>query len=623
MALDKTTKFLIKIFGSRNERLVKGYMRAALEAGPYEEELKQLSDEQLGAKTAEFKAALAGGQTPEDILPEAFAVVREAARRNVNMRHFDVQLIGGEVLYEGKIAEMATGEGKTLVATLAAYLVHLSGRHVHIVTVNDYLAKRDAEWMGPIYKALGMTVGAIQADMDTSGEERKNQYGCDVTYGTNNEFGFDYLRDNMKTSLEQMVQGPLQYAIIDEVDSILIDEARTPLIISGPAFDDVSRYKKADQVARQLLNLQSGYDRIKNQVDTIERKIANAEGEISDAKRDKDSARVEKAQKVIEKAEEELEAAKARLTQTVQYYEVEFDHKQVRLTNEGEKAAQDIAGIGSFYTGANMEWSHLIQQSLRAHVVFEREKDYVAMDGKIIIVDEFTGRLMHGRQWSDGLHQAVEAKEGVHGQGRDADAGHDHPAELLQALRPDRRHDRHGRHRGRRVHEDLQARRGGHPDEHAVRPRRQGGRHLQDQAREVRRDRRRDQPDQQRRPAGPRRYDQHREERRAFQRADEALRDRPRGAQRQATCPRGDDRGQGRAAIPGPGRQHTWQRHHRDEHGRSRHRYQARTGRRRNRRPAHPGHRAARSPPDRQPVARPLRPAGRCRVQPILPVLRR
>ena len=413
MAVDKFTKFLIKIFGSRNERLVKGYMSTARAAAPYEEPLRQLSDEALKAKTAAFKALLAGGQRPEEILAEAFAVVREAARRTVSMRHFDVQLIGGHVLYEGKIAEMATGEGKTLVATLAVYLVHLTGRHVHIVTVNDYLAKRDAEWMGPIYQALGMTVGAIQADMDTSGQERKNQYECDVTYGTNNEFGFDYLRDNMKTALEQMVQGPLQYAIIDEVDSILIDEARTPLIISGPAFDDVTRYKKADQVARQLLGLQSGYDRIKNQVDNAERKIANAQGEVSDAKRDKDSARVEKAQKAIEKAQEEMETARAQLERTVQYYEVEFDHKQVRLTNEGEKAAQDIAGVGSFYTGANMEWSHLIQQSLRAHVVFEREKDYVALDNKIIIVDEFTGRLMHGRQWSDGLHQAVEAKEGV------------------------------------------------------------------------------------------------------------------------------------------------------------------------------------------------------------------
>ncbi len=413
MALDKITKFLIKIFGSRNERLVKGYMSTAREAAPYEDQFKQLGDEALKAKTAEFKAALAGGQRPEEILPEAFAVVREVARRNVNMRHFDVQLIGGHVLYEGKIAEMATGEGKTLVATLAAYLVHLSGRHVHIVTVNDYLAKRDAEWMGPIYKALGLTVGAIQADMDTAGEERKSQYQCDVTYGTNNEFGFDYLRDNMKTALEQMVQGPLEYGIVDEVDSILIDEARTPLIISGPAFDDVSRYKKADQVARQLVQLQSAYDRIKKQIDSAQSKVASAPTEIAEAKKEKDNARLEKAQKILAAAEADLEAANAKLTQATQYYEVEYDHKQVRLTNEGEKAAQDIAGIGSFYTGANIEWSHLIQQSLRAHVVFEKEKDYVAMDNKIIIVDEFTGRLMHGRQWSDGLHQAVEAKEGV------------------------------------------------------------------------------------------------------------------------------------------------------------------------------------------------------------------
>jgi preprotein translocase subunit SecA len=413
MALESISKFLVKIFGSRNERLVKSYSSIVRETAVFEEPLGQLSDEALAAKTAEFKAALAGGKRPDDILPEAFAVVREAARRRVNMRHFDVQLIGGNVLYEGKIAEMATGEGKTLVATLAVYLVHLTGRHVHIVTVNDYLAKRDAEWMGPIYQALGLSVGAIQADMDTSGEERRQQYLCDVTYGTNNEFGFDYLRDNMKTALEHMVQGPLQYAIIDEVDSILVDEARTPLIISGPAFDDVSRYRKAEQVARQLLNLQSGYDRIKKQIDAAERKIANAQGEVADAKKDKDSGRVEKAQRAIAQAEEEMEAARAKLEQATQYYEVEFDHKQVRLTNEGEKAAQDIAGIGSFYTGANMEWSHLIQQSLRAHVVYEREKDYVAMDNKIIIVDEFTGRLMHGRQWSDGLHQAVEAKEGV------------------------------------------------------------------------------------------------------------------------------------------------------------------------------------------------------------------
>jgi len=414
MVVDKVSKTLVKVFGSRNERLIKNvYTPVAQRAGEFEEQTKKLDDEALKAKTAEFRAAIRAGTNPEDILPEAFAVVREAARRNVEMRHFDVQLMGGNVLYEGKIAEMATGEGKTLVATLAAYLVHLTGRRVHIITVNDYLAKRDAEWMGPVYEALGLTVGAIQADMDTAGDERKVQYACDITYGTNNEFGFDYLRDNMKTSLEQMVQGSLEYAIIDEVDSILVDEARTPLIISGPAFDDVTRYKRADQVARKLIGLQSGYDRLKKQMDAAERTIANAQGELSDAKKDKDNKRIEKAQKAIEKSQAEHDTAEAQLAGATQYYEVEHDRKAVHLTHEGVGAAQDIAGVGSFFTGSNMEWPHLLEQSLRAHVTFEREKDYVVMDGKVIIVDEFTGRLMHGRQWSDGLHQAVEAKEAV------------------------------------------------------------------------------------------------------------------------------------------------------------------------------------------------------------------
>jgi len=413
MALKAINKALLKIFGSRQERLVKSYAGMVERTGGFEDQVRSLDDAALTAKTAEFKAALQGGKRPDDILPEAFAVVREAARRNLQMRHFDVQLIGGNVLFEGKIAEMATGEGKTLMATLAAYMVHLTGRHVHLITVNDYLAKRDAEWMEPVYRALGMTVGAIQADMDTAGQERREQYACDITYGTNNEFGFDYLRDNMKTSIEQMVQGNLEYAIIDEVDSILIDEARTPLIISGPAFDDVTRYKKADQIGRQLISLQSGHDRIKAQADAAERKIANAQGELSEAKKEKDGKRIERAQQAIAKAEEDLANAQARLEEATQYYEVEYDRKQVRMTDEGEKAAQDIAGMGSFYTGTNIDWPHLLQQTLRAHVVFEKEKDYVVMDGKVVIVDEFTGRLMQGRQWSDGLHQAVEAKEGV------------------------------------------------------------------------------------------------------------------------------------------------------------------------------------------------------------------
>jgi len=411
--LQKINKALVKVFGSRNERMIKSYSVVAQATGEFEDTVKALDDEALKAKTAQFKDAIKAGAEPEDILPEAFAVVREVARRNVEMRHFDVQLIGGAVLYEGKIAEMATGEGKTLVATLATYMVHITGRKVHIITVNDYLAKRDSEWMGPVYEALGLTVGAIQADMDTAGDERRDQYERDITYGTNNEFGFDYLRDNMKISLDQMVQGPLEYTIIDEVDSILVDEARTPLIISGPAFDDVTRYKKADGVARKLMGLQSTYDRTKKQIDAAERTIANAQGELSDAKKAKDHARIEKAQKAIETSQADLADGQAKLEQITQYYEVEFDRKQVHLTHEGVGAAQDIAGVGSFYTGSNIDWPHLLEQSLRAHVTFEREKDYVVIDNKVIIVDEFTGRLMHGRQWSDGLHQAVEAKENV------------------------------------------------------------------------------------------------------------------------------------------------------------------------------------------------------------------
>ena len=408
MAITSLNRWLLKLFGSRNERLVRAYMQTAKAAGEYEQAFQALTDEELKNKTAEFKQRLQNGARPEEILPEAFAVVREAARRTVKMRHFDVQLVGGNVLYEGKIAEMATGEGKTLVATLAAYLVHLTGKHVHIVTVNDYLAKRDAEWMGPIYRALGLTVGAIQADMDTVGPERRNQYACDITYGTNNEFGFDYLRDNMKLSLEQMVQGPLEYAVIDEVDSILIDEARTPLIISGPAFDDVSRYKKADSVARQLVSKQkqiysSMLSRLGDQ-DYLRQRAASA------GKSEKDLA------EMLAKFRYDpfdLDEEEAELLGIPQLFVVKKDSKSVHLTHEGIGTAQDLAGVGSFFTGSNMDWPHMLEQALRAHVVFEREKDYVVLDGKVIIVDGFTGRLMHGRQWSDGLHQAVEAKENV------------------------------------------------------------------------------------------------------------------------------------------------------------------------------------------------------------------
>jgi len=367
----------------------------------------------------QVKAQVAAGKDAHEIAlpPEFYAQVRahwDAAQRPpFRFRHFDVQLIGGLVLYEGRIAEMATGEGKTLAATLAAYAVALSGRKVHIVTVNDYLAQRDRDWMGPVYEALGLTVGAIQADMDTGGDERRRQYGCDISYGTNNEFGFDYLRDNMKIRAEDQVQGPLDYAIVDEVDSILIDEARTPLIISGPAVDDVSRYQKADQVARELLRRQKPRGDLERQIDHTKRQIANTQGEIGEAKRAKDDRRLERAERQLVQARQLLAELEEKLARTTPYYEVEYDRRSVHLTHEGIGAAQEVAGVGSFYVGANMEWPHLLEQALRAHVVFERDKDYVVQDGLVIIVDEFTGRLMHGRQWSDGLHQAVEAKEAV------------------------------------------------------------------------------------------------------------------------------------------------------------------------------------------------------------------
>ena len=311
--------------------------------------MQALTDEQLRAKTVEFRRRLAEGETLDELLPEAFAACREAGCRFLKMRHYDVQLMGGMVLHGGNIAEMVTGEGKTLVATLAAYLNALPGKGVHVVTVNDYLARRDAEWMSPIFSGLGMTVGAIQSDMDS--EERQAIYACDITYGTNNEFGFDYLRDNMKPIKEMQSQGALNYAIIDEVDSILIDEARTPLIISGPAFDDVRKYAEADRIARLL-------------------------------KRDV-------------------------------HFEVKEKERTCHLNDDGIREAERIAGIESFFTPGNMEWPHLIDNALKAHFLYKLDRDYVELNGEIVIVDEFTGRLMTGRQWSDGLHQAVEAKERV------------------------------------------------------------------------------------------------------------------------------------------------------------------------------------------------------------------
>ena len=340
---------LKKVFGTRNDREVNRIQVIVDRINQLEVSIGKLSDDQLLAKTSEFKARLNEGATLDDILPEAFAVVREAGLRTLKMRHFDVQMIGGIVLHEGRIAEMKTGEGKTLVATLPIYLNSLEGKGSHVVTVNDYLAKRDSEWMGTIYEFLGLTVGRIYHDMPE--EERREAYNCDVTYGTNNEFGFDYLRDNMKFSSEQFVQRELNFAIVDEVDSILIDEARTPLIISGPAEESTLKYNEACKVIPKL--------------------------------------RKEKDFQVDEKA------------------------KTAALNDEGIGTVEKILDIENLYDPQNIEILHCIQQALKAHALFKNEVDYVVNDGEVVIIDEFTGRMMPGRRYSDGLHQALEAKEGV------------------------------------------------------------------------------------------------------------------------------------------------------------------------------------------------------------------
>ncbi len=340
---------LKKVFGTRNDREVNRIQVIVDGINQLEVSIGKLSNDQLLAKTSEFKARLDEGATLDDILPEAFAVVREAGLRTLKMRHFDVQMIGGIVLHEGKIAEMKTGEGKTLAATLPIYLNSLEGKGSHVVTVNDYLAKRDSQWMGAIYEFLGLTVGRIYHDMPE--EERREAYNCDVTYGTNNEFGFDYLRDNMKFSSEQFVQRELNFAIVDEVDSILIDEARTPLIISGPAEESTLKYNEACKVIPRL--------------------------------------RKEKDFQVDEKA------------------------KTAALNDEGIGMVEKILDIENLYDPQNIETLHCIQQALKAHALFKNEVDYVVNDGEVVIIDEFTGRMMPGRRYSDGLHQALEAKEGV------------------------------------------------------------------------------------------------------------------------------------------------------------------------------------------------------------------
>jgi preprotein translocase subunit SecA len=358
---------LAKIFGTKNEREIKAMLPKVQAINDLEPQMRELSDIDLAAKTIEFKEKLAQGATLDDLLIEAFAVVREAGRRFLNMRHFDVQLIGGMVLHSGKIAEMKTGEGKTLVATLPCYLNALEGKGVHVVTVNDYLAKRDSEWMGRLYKALGLRVGVIVHDLDD--QERKDAYGADITYGTNNEFGFDYLRDNMKFRIEDCVQRAHHYAIVDEVDSILIDEARTPLIISGPSEESTDKYYKVNRIIPKLVR-----------------------GEVIEGK--------DPGEKY-----------------TTGDYTIDEKHKTAALTEEGVLKCERLLNIGNLYDPNNIEYNHHVQQALRAHVLYQRDREYVVKDGdegpEVIIVDEFTGRLMPGRRWSDGLHQAVEAKEGV------------------------------------------------------------------------------------------------------------------------------------------------------------------------------------------------------------------
>jgi len=358
---------LTKIIGTKNEREIKRLRQVVEQINSLEPSISSLDDTALRVKTDEFRRRLEAGEDMDDILPETFAVVREVSKRVLGMRHFDVQLIGGIVLHEGKIAEMKTGEGKTLVATLPVYLNALEGKGVHVVTVNDYLARRDAQWMGPIYNFLGLSVGVIQHDSSFIYDpmyhshdrrlqylkpvERRKAYYADITYGTNNEFGFDYLRDNMKYDINDYVQRELNYAIVDEVDSILIDEARTPLIISGPSEESTDKYYRIDRIVPKL-------------------------------RKDVDYTVDEKAKTVI-------------------------------LTEEGNAKVERLLGVDNLYDPINMELVHHVNQALRAHELFKRDVDYVVKDGEVIIVDEFTGRLMPGRRWSDGLHQAIEAKEGV------------------------------------------------------------------------------------------------------------------------------------------------------------------------------------------------------------------
>ena len=355
------------LFKTYSEKEVKRVMPIVNQINSLEEEMSKLSDKELTQKTPYFKEQLANGKTLDDILPEAFAVVREASKRVLGMRHFDVQLIGGIILHQGRIAEMKTGEGKTLVATLPVYLNALEGKGVHVVTVNDYLAKRDSEWMGKLYKFLGLSVGLIIPGL--SPKQKQEAYGSDITYGTNNEFGFDYLRDNMVIYNNQLVQRELHYAIVDEIDSILIDEARTPLIISGSASSSSDLYKRADSFVRKL-----------------DAKVI-IEEDVKDFDQQEDNEKYD--------------------------YIVDLKAKSATLTQKGIEKAEREFGLENFNDIENSTLVHHVNKALHAHGVMKKDTDYIVKDGEVLIVDEFTGRIMYGRRYNDGLHQALEAKEKV------------------------------------------------------------------------------------------------------------------------------------------------------------------------------------------------------------------
>ena len=455
-----------KVFGSKNDRELKRLRPMVAAINELEPQISAESDDRLRERIAEWKAKLSAieedeelAEAMDEVLPEVFAVVREAARRTLGQRHFDVQLIGGMVLHRGKIAEMKTGEGKTLVATLPAVLNALTGRGVHIVTVNDYLARRDAEWMGRIYTFLGLTVGVVVHGV--SDPERKAAYACDITYGQNNEFGFDYLRDNMKFNLEDYVQRAHNFAIVDEVDSILIDEARTPLIISGASEESTDTYYVVDRVIPRL-KLEDHY--------TIDEKL-----------------------------------------------------RTVALTEEGVTKVEQLLGIDNLYDPRNILLVHHVNQGLKAHTLFKRDVEYVVKDGQVVIVDEFTGRLMPGRRWSDGLHQAVEAKEGVKIESENQTLATITFQNYFRMYEQAGRDDRHRRHRGGRVQGNLRPRRGGHADQPADDPHRQSRRHLQDRGRKVRRGDRGDPGLPRTRPAGAGRHRVDREVRAGRQSAQEDL----------------------------------------------------------------------------------------------------